>query len=102
MADGKTYNPLYAGDRLGKQLMDVWSLMHNGRWWTLTDLQAECKARWGRNHTTQAISARVRDFRKSKYGSHEVPTRRRPSVSPERGLWEYRLVINRSSKQAAS
>ena len=46
-----------------------------------------------------AISARLRDLRKARYGSLQVDRKHRPSVSKMRGLYEYRLVLGRGVKR---
>lgn len=68
MFDGKTYAPS-DGPRLGRQLAQVASLMRDGQW-----------------RTTQSVSARLRDLRKPRYGSHPVERRR---VSA--GVFQYRV-----------
>lgn len=68
MFDGKTYTPS-DGPRLGRQLAQVASLMRDGQW-----------------RTTQSVSARLRDLRKPRYGSHPVERRR---VSA--GVFQYRV-----------
>lgn len=68
--------------RLGRQHIKVFDLMRAGSWWTLREL--------GRvlGEPETSISARIRDFRKEKFGSHTVERER---VSG--GLWRYRLVV---------
>lgn len=68
MFDGKTYAPS-DGPRLGRQLAQAASLMRDGQW-----------------RTTQSVSARLRDLRKPRYGSHPVERRR---VSA--GVFQYRV-----------
>ena len=40
------------------------------------------------------VSARLRDFRKKKFGSHEVNRRRKTSG----GTFEYQLIVNNKGK----
>jgi hypothetical protein len=55
--------------------------MTDGRWWTLSELAERCGG------TEAAISARIRDLRKAKFGGGVVERER---VSG--GLWRYRVV----------
>ena len=92
--DGHTYDPRQDQRRLGKQAQAVWDLMTaqgkwkglagNG-WWTLSAI-----ASWT-HFPESSISARLRDFRKPRFGSHMVERRRRKDMH---GTWEYRLVVN--------
>lgn len=71
--------------RMGKQRATVLAYMAGGAWWTLADL-AEAT-----DYPEASLSARLRDFRKPKYGAHTVERRR---TGPGRGTWEYRLTLN--------
>lgn len=77
---GSTYEPERDGERLSGQLQAVYLLMADGQWRTL----AEIKDRVG--GTDASVSARLRDLRKSAFGSHVVDRRH-----VARGLFEYRL-----------
>lgn len=79
MFDGKTYEPS-DGPRLGVQLAQVASLMRDGQWRTLYEI-AHATGR-----PMQSVSARLRDLRKPRYGSHPVERRR---VSA--GVFQYRV-----------
>jgi hypothetical protein len=81
MFDGITYEPTLDQDRLASQLERVAALMADGRWRTLDEIVAECGG------TAASISARLRDFRKVRFGAHQVDRRR-----IGHGLFEYRLV----------
>lgn len=87
MFDGGTYDPLLDLARLGKQLRDVYLVMRDGQWRTLYEIQAATG-----HHSTAAVSARLRDFRKEQFGSHVVERRRRGATI--RGVFEYRLLLN--------
>lgn len=76
MFDGKTYEPS-DGPRLGAQ---VASLMRDGQWRTLYEIAHATGC------PTQSVSARLRDLRKPRYGSHHVERRR---VSA--GVFQYRV-----------
>lgn len=78
--DGYTFNEARDGDRLRAQHARVFNVLRSGEWLTLAklaDLTGDPPA---------SISARIRDFRKPKFGGHTVDRR---YVS--KGLWEYRL-----------
>ena len=79
--DGYTYEPERDGDRLRAQLARVWTVMRDSRWRTLEDISQAT------GDPSQSISARLRDFRKRKFGRHLVERRYLHD-----GLWEYRLV----------
>jgi hypothetical protein len=64
--------------------------MSDGAWRTLEEIRSRVGG------SEAAISARLRDLRKDKFGGHIVESRRRGDGS--RGLWEYRLVLDDVSK----
>lgn len=80
--DGATYVPGRDHVRLAGQMLAVFELMKDGRWRTLAEIAETVKG------TEAAVSARLRDFRKAKYGGREV---RREHVGS--GLFRYKLVI---------
>lgn len=79
--DGETYDPALDEDRLASLLGRVWAAMAKGGWWTLTRLRDQCGG------SEASVSARIRDLRKRRFGSHFVERRRVVG-----GLWEYRLL----------
>lgn len=81
--DGDTYSSKDDFRRLKTSLERVEYLLTRprGRWWTLSQLSEETQS------SEAGVSARVRDLRKPKNGSHRVESRRRGG-----GLWEYRIV----------
>ena len=81
--DGSTYSRTLDKVRLNTQLQDVWDVMKDGKCRTLYELEAHL------GYPTQSISARLRDFRKPKWGAHTVHRRR---VSG--GIWEYWITPN--------
>jgi hypothetical protein len=83
--DGKTYDVARDYERLDCQLGRVFRLMKDGRWRTLAEIADAVDG------SATAVSARLRDFRKDKYGGHQVP---REFVA--NGVWRYRLIVNRS------
>jgi len=73
--------------RLTGQLQRVRMVMADGRWRTLAEI-AELSSVPTRKVSSEAgISARLRDFRKARFGGHVVERRRR-----SQGLWEYRIL----------
>jgi len=92
--DGATYKPQLDRARLTGQIKRVFDLMSDGRWRTLDEIQRVVGG------SQPAISARLRDLRKARYGSLQVDRKHRPSVSKMRGLYEYRLVLGRGVKRA--
>ncbi len=80
--DGTTYQPQRDHKRLSGQLAQVYSVMANHYlWYSLKELTTICGG------SEAGISARIRDLRKPKFGSHIVQKRCNPN-----GLWEYRLL----------
>lgn len=78
--DGVTIEPQDV-PRLATALGRVLTLMRDGEWRTLATIASECG-------TSEAgASARLRDLRKERFGSHTVERRR-----VDGGLWEYRVV----------
>lgn len=79
--DGSTYDRALDKVRLNAQQRRVYEAVRDGAWWTLAELEA-------RTGDPQAsVSARLRDFRKDKFGGFRVERRRRGV-----GTWEYRLL----------
>lgn len=86
--DGRTYEPERDYERLKGQLERVFNVMNDGHWRTLAIIHAEILKKTGKSDSEAAISARLRDFRKRKYGSYEVQRQHIDS-----GLFTYRLVL---------
>lgn len=81
--DGNTYDPERDEERLKTQLFSVWGLMRDGKWRTLEEISNAV-------YCPQAsVSARLRDFRKRKFGGHTVER-----AYAGRGLFKYRLIPN--------
>ena len=81
--DGDTYEPAQDKHRLNCQLRRVFDLMRDGKWRTLDVIAYQVSG------SEAAISARLRDFRKPRFGAHTVERRR-----VKCGLFEYRLLAN--------
>ena len=80
--DGVTYDHQADYLRLNAQHRRVYHAMKNGAWWTLADLAKVT------DDPEASISARLRDFRKKKFGSWIVDRRRWQGC----GMFEYRLT----------
>lgn len=82
--NGATYEPEFDYRRLNAQMRAVWECLRDGRWRTLAEIAAYA------DYPEASVSARLRDFRKRKYGGHNVERRRRDGAP---GTWEYRLLV---------
>ena len=82
--DGATFNSDTDTIRLNQQCTDVWAYMRDGRWHTLRAISQAT------GHPEASVSARLRDYRKQRFGSHTVE---RISLHPRR-VHIYRLVPN--------
>jgi hypothetical protein len=80
--DGDTYSHGRDYDRLNTQAAVVWRTMKGGGWFGLAELAAAT------GFPEASISARLRDFRKHRFGSHVVERVRDPDIP---GLYWYRL-----------
>lgn len=83
LAVQQTGEPVADASRLSKQLNVVAACLGDGEWWTLPGLAERAGA------STQSVSARVRDLRKARFGSHVIERRK---VTGAIGLFEYRMV----------
>lgn len=82
--DGWTYDDGRDRIRLNAQHMRVYRAMYfAGGWLTLNELA------YITGDPEASVSARLRDFRKPRFGGHTVERRH-----VEGGLWEYRLIWN--------
>jgi hypothetical protein len=96
--DGSTYSPAFDQKRLVTQLGRVYTQMQFSalftpdRWWTLQEISAQIGA------PEASVSARLRDLRKERNGSHVIQRRRRGD--PASGVWEYQLATG-DEKQGA-
>lgn len=82
---GETIEPERDDGRLLRQLMRTWNAMIDGEWHTPEELEKRTGDRWA------SISARLRDFRKEKFGASEVDRR-----YVTKGLYQYRLRPSQS------
>jgi len=88
--DGVTISPELDNERLGTQLARVKALMLDHQWRTLGEIKAGIEERAPHLHgaSEAAVSARLRDLRKARFGGYVVERRRCRLVG---GLWEYRV-----------
>jgi hypothetical protein len=89
--DGATYVPELDEERLGKQMFAVWNVVKSGAWYYPTELESLTGYNWS------SINARLRDFRKPKFGGFTVQRQR-----VQGGLFRYRLVPERKIPCATS
>ena len=83
--DGDTYDRAKDYRRLDTQMGRVYRFVCDGAWYTLDEIKAVCGG------TDSSISARLRDFRKEKFGSYTMESRRKTGAPP--GTWEYRVLV---------
>lgn len=69
--------------RLTGLFLRVYSKVLDGQWHTLRELAESCQG------SEASISARFRDLRKARWGSHTVEKRR----TAKAGVWEYRVLV---------
>ena len=79
--DGATFDPYRDEERLNRQMRRVFAVMRDDRWRTLKEIADRT------GDPEASISARLRDFRKPKFGGL-VMNRRYLSA----GLYEYQLL----------
>ena len=84
--DGETFDSKLDEIRLNGQLAKVYNWMSDGNWRSLSELKNLAGG------SEAGCSARLRDLRKPKYGSHIVNRRRRGD--PRAGTFEYQLIVN--------
>ncbi len=85
--DGVTYEAKFDSSRLRGEMKRVYEVMA-GQYYTFWLTLREISRITG--DPEASISARLRDLRKAKFGSHTVNRRRRGEAS--RGIWEYQLL----------
>ena len=85
--DGTTFTPDRDGDRLNRQMRLVYSAIRDERWHTLEEISQAT------GQPEASISARIRDFRKDRFGGHTVNRR-----YIRKGLWEYQLQHNEDTR----
>ena len=91
--DGQTIDDGIDHGRLRRQHALVFAAMHAGAWTTLRQVAQLTGA------PEASVSARLRDFRKRKFGGHKVERRR---AQAEAGTYEYRLIVADAGARAAA
>lgn len=84
---GATYDEDRDGDRLNRQMRDVFRIVSSGGWFTLDELASRT------GHPEASISARLRDLRKARHGGHTVN-----KTYLGHGLWAYQVNLNEEGK----
>ena len=82
--DGETFDSVLDTVRLSRQAQLVFDLMRDGRWRTLSEITSAIGS-----GSEAGVSARLRDFRKPKFGGFVVDRRRRGNQT--KGVFEYRV-----------
>ena len=85
--DGPVYDPAYDKIRLTGQINRVFNAMKDRKWLTLGEIH------YITTDPESSISAQLRHLRKPKFGAHQVE--KRPRGARDKGLWEYRLYVNK-------
>lgn len=83
--DGDTYSPADDETRLSSQLQRVYDLMTDKKFRTLEEIHRVVGG------SMPGVSARLRDFRKERFGGLTVNRRRRGNTKA--GLFEYQLDV---------
>jgi hypothetical protein len=84
--DGAPYDRTRDHLRLSAQGQRVRDLIADGVWRTLSEISEAT------GDPEASVSARLRDLRKPKFGSHRIE--RRPRDPQQPGLWEYRWTTS--------
>lgn len=82
--DGSDYEPEYDDSRLTGQIKRIYTLMIDGKFRTLAEIESETK------DPQASISAQLRHLRKKRFGNHIL--NKRPRGDRENGLFEYQLL----------
>ncbi len=93
--DGESYDAPRDSARSSSRLTRsfcaaVYELMRDGRWRTHWQIKDALWQRWQIQASETSVSARLRDLRKIRFGSHLVERER-----IDGGLYAYRLVAHR-------
>ena len=84
--NGSDYSSKHDKERLTGQILDIFEIMRDGRWRTLSEIE------YLTGHGQASISAQLRHMRKERFGAHAVNKRSRGER--DNGLFEYQLIIN--------
>ncbi len=82
--DGETFEPARDRVRLDGQALDVWQFMADQKWHTPAEIEA------GTGHNWASASARIRDWKKPKFGGYSVDR-----MWIGNGVFAYRLEVEK-------
>ena len=82
--NGSDYNQEFDNERLVGQIRRIYSLMIDGKWRTLAEIESITK------DGQASVSAQLRHLRKPRFGSHIVNKQIRGDR--QQGLFEYQLL----------
>jgi hypothetical protein len=85
--NGADYKPNRDDGRLGAQIQKIFTLMQDGIWRTLPQIETQT------GYPQASISAQLRHLRKERFGGHIVERR-----YIENGLYEYCLIVNKKGR----
>ncbi len=88
--DGPSYDPKFDDKRLRGQIERIFNLMKDCKWRTLEEISDAT------GDPAASVSAQLRHLRKPRFGGHMILKKHRGPK--EQGLWEYRLLQNRTMK----
>lgn len=83
--NGADYKPERDNLRLSDQLARIYSVIRDGKWYTLAEIAAKTE------DPEASISAQLRHLRKPRFGSHVIE---REHISG--GLYQYRMKVDES------
>ncbi len=84
---GSNYVPKEDDTRLTGGIKRIFSLMQDGNWRTLQEIERLTKV------PAASVSANLRHLKREAYGSHGLEKKIRGERSG--GLWEYKLIVNK-------
>ena len=87
--DGSTFDEKLDEPRLTTQYQRVFAYMMNGDWKTIPEIVKAISFPPYDQASEAGVSARLRDMRKERFGSHTVNRRRKAGG----GLFQYQLVL---------
>ena len=82
--NGPVYEPQHDHQRLTTQLERVKAVMIDGKWRTLSEIEALT------GDPQASVSCQLRHMRKERFGSYVV--NKQPRGDRKNGLWEYQLL----------
>ena len=72
------------------QRQRVFAIMKSGKWYTLEDIRWRILGRFNHIDSETAVSARLRDFRKAKFGGYIMNAKRKTNGKAQ---WIYQLEV---------